>query len=77
MAGGGLEHFLDSGSKHPTFHATFHPTFDAMFDDVQSWDGQTIQHFIEHLKAIEMLDEVLACFDPEKIPSNIAEHIFG
>ena len=40
------------------FHSTFDPTFDVMFDDVQFRGGQTIEHFTEHHKALEMLDEM-------------------
>ena len=36
--------------------------------------GQTIQQFTKHLKTIEILDEMLACFYLEQIPPNTAEH---
>ena len=39
-----------------------HFGWNVMFDDVRYRGGQTIQHFTEHLKAIEMVDEMLACF---------------
>ena len=36
-----------------------------------------IQQFAEHLHETEMFDEILALFDLQQTPSDIAEQIFG
>lgn len=51
----------DKGKSHLKF-AAFYSIANFTFHYVQCMNGQTIQHFIEVLKAIDMLDEMLPCF---------------